>query len=114
MNKKGEWQLSPAYDLIYNYGQASFGQHRMSISGKIDHIKINDLAQCGYSAGLEACFMKETIEEISDLFSGIDAKLLDYGVSKKISKEIGQNICQFSVTNFHDNSTKNSYKQRKQ
>ena len=108
MNKNGEWQLSPAYDLLYNYGKATFGQHRMSISGKIDNIKIKDLAQCGYSAGLEECFMKETIEEISDLFSGIVAKLSDYGVSAKIAKEIEQNICQFSVTNFPDNLTKNS------
>lgn len=111
MNRKGEWEVSPAYDLVYNYGQATFGQHRMSISGKIDTIDINDLAQCGYEAGLEPQFMKETIEEISDLFSGIGARLSEYGVSEEASKEIAQNICQFSVADFPDKPRKNTKKE---
>jgi len=100
MNKKGEWQLSPAYDLIYNYGLATFGQHRMSIAGKVDNIKISDLAQCGYTVGLDAKFMKETIEVISDLFSGISIRLLNQGVSRKTAKDIEKNICQFSTFDF--------------
>jgi len=44
--------------------------------------------------------MKHTIEEISDLFSGMETTLLEQGVSKKAVHEIGHNICQFSVNNF--------------
>jgi serine/threonine-protein kinase HipA len=100
MNEQGEWKLSPAYDLVYNNGHATFGQHRMYIAGKIDNITVDDLAQCGYEMGLEAPFMKHTIEEISDLFSGMETNLLEQGVSKKAAYEIGHNICQFSVNNF--------------
>ncbi|PHS38919.1 MAG: hypothetical protein COB07_02570 [Sulfurovum sp.] len=107
MNKKGEWKLSPAYDLVYSYGQATFGQHRMSIFGKTSDITIDDLAQCGYSAGLEASFMKKTIEEISDIFSNVSSKLLDHGVSGGLAGKIEENVCQFSVVDFPE------YKQRK-
>jgi hypothetical protein len=58
--------------------------------------------------GLEAAFMKHTIEEISDLFSGMETNLLEQGVSKKVAYEIGQNISQFSVNNFPSPSRKNT------
>ena len=100
MDKTGEWKLSPAYDLVYNYGQSTFGQHRMSITGKIDAVDIDALAQCGYAVGLDTKFMKETIEEISDLFFNISSKLINQGVSRKVAEEIGENICQFSTAGF--------------
>ena len=108
MNEKGEWKLSPAYDLVYSYGHATFGQHRMSIAGKIDNLTVNDLAQCGYKMGLEAAFMKKTIEEISDLFSSMETNLLELGVSKNAAHEIGHNICQFSVNKFPSSSPKDT------
>ena len=44
MNQKGEWQLAPAYDIIYNYNPdgAWTRRHQMSINGKHDHFDIAD------------------------------------------------------------------------
>jgi serine/threonine-protein kinase HipA len=39
MNRKGEWRLSPAFDVNYAYNPAGpwTGQHQMSLNGKRDH-----------------------------------------------------------------------------
>jgi len=92
MNEQGEWSLSPAYDLLYSYGPVIYGEHKMSINGKNSEISLNDLAQCGYSVGLEKTFMKETIEEISTVFSTLRAKLKDTEISLSMQKEMIQTI----------------------
>ena len=102
MNSKGEWRLSPAYDLIYSYGKATFGEHKISINKKTADIELNDLAQCGYGIGLEKNFMKEAIEEISETFSNIDKTLSQIGVSKKSIEEFKKSVKLFSVNNFPD------------
>jgi len=107
MDSKGNWELSPAYDLIYSLGAAAFGQHKMSINGKTFNIKLNDLAQCGYEAGLDREFMKEAIENISDAFSSVAEKLKNVGVSKNEREGIQKNILFFSTSSFPDRKLKN-------
>lgn len=45
MNQKGEWSLSPAFDMTYSYnpGGEWTHQHQMSINNKRDHITREDL-----------------------------------------------------------------------
>ncbi len=100
MDETGSWKLAPAYDLLYNYGPATFGQHRMSVNHKVDHITVEDLAQCGYESGLALSFMKETVEKISDHFGNIEHSLLAQGVSKGHAQEIAKNIKPLSTDRF--------------
>ena len=102
MDEKGKWSLSPAYDLVHSYGPATFGQHRMTINGKIDNISLDDLLICGLNSGLEPNFMKGTIEKISDLFSGSGMGFVDNGVSAETAKEILLSVEPISVSNFSD------------
>ena len=102
MDSSGEWRLSPAYDLIHADGKATFGQHRMTINGKNDHVSLSDLARCGYSAGLKKQFMKSTIESISDLFLEVAKRLLDNGVSREVSRLIGGGVRPLGVNEFPD------------
>lgn len=102
MNEEGKWSLSPAYDLIHSDEQASFGQHRMTINGKIDNITLDDLLICGLNSGLEANFMKSTIEQISDLFSNVGTVLSASGVSTETVKEIVHSVKPLSVSSFND------------
>lgn len=103
MDENGNWTLSPAYDIVYNFGKATFGQHRMSVAGKTEEITVHDLAECGYAAGLESDFMKEIIGQTSDLFTNIEKRLIENGVSKKTASEISQNVKLFSTDNFPTN-----------
>ena len=45
MNRKGEWRLSPAYDMSWAYNPAGgwTATHQMSISNKWDNITRDDL-----------------------------------------------------------------------
>lgn len=48
MNKEGVWSLSPAYDLTYSYDPRNewLSKHQMTINGKGEDIKLDDLLSC--------------------------------------------------------------------
>lgn len=100
MDKNGTWSLSPAYDLLYSFGPVTYGEHKMSINGKNSNISIHDLAQCGYSVGLDKRFMIDTIEEVSEHFSSIEKALIDQDISKKLRKEIMSEISPLDTKSF--------------
>ncbi len=100
MDSNGEWKLSPAYDMLYSFGPAVYGEHKMSINTKNSLITLNDLAHCGYSVGLEKRFMMESIEEISDHFSNIKSSLIEVDISKGLMNEILNEISPISVNAF--------------
>jgi serine/threonine-protein kinase HipA len=106
MNEEGTWKLSPAYDLIYSYGPIHYGEHKMSINGKNYHITLEDMAQCGYSVGLEKRFMKETIEQISDQFSKLPILLKETDISEDLQKELLNNITPINVSTFPESKRK--------
>ncbi len=69
MNKKGEWRLSPAYDVTYSYNPTGIwtSMHQMSINGKRNDFVIDDLKavadKISYKNG------KEAIQEVLDVVS---------------------------------------------
>ncbi len=55
MNRRGEWALSPAFDVTYAYdpnGQWT-GQHQMSVNGKRDAFSQDDLISLAKQAGIK-------------------------------------------------------------
>ena len=66
MNRKGEWRLSPAYDVgfAYNVGGAWTHQHQMSLNGKRDKFALQDLLDYGTFCGIKAPKAKTIIAEI--------------------------------------------------
>ncbi|MCK8519995.1 type II toxin-antitoxin system HipA family toxin [Aquimarina sp. D1M17] len=69
MNKKGEWRLSPAYDVTYSYNPTGIwtSMHQMSINGKRNDFVIDDLKavadKISYKSG------KEAIQQVLDVVS---------------------------------------------
>jgi serine/threonine-protein kinase HipA len=55
MNRKGEWRLSPAFDVAYAYNPDGLwtSQHQMSLNGKRDHFEMADLVAFGGYCGLK-------------------------------------------------------------
>lgn len=55
MNRKGEWRLSPAYDVVYAYNPSGAwtNKHQMSLNGKRDHFELVDLVAFGEFCGLK-------------------------------------------------------------
>ncbi len=55
MKPRGEWRLSPAFDVAYAYnpGGSWTSQHQMSLNGKRDHFEFSDLVEFGSFCGLK-------------------------------------------------------------
>lgn len=55
MDKNGHWKLSPAYDIgfAYNPSGSWTDTHQMSINGKFDDIKREDLVACASSNNIK-------------------------------------------------------------
>jgi serine/threonine-protein kinase HipA len=56
MDQDGKWALSPAFDMMYSYNPkgAWTDQHQMTINGKRDQFKTNDLLEVATSNDLKA------------------------------------------------------------
>jgi len=92
MDEDGVWRLSPAYDIVYNFGPATFGRHRMSVANKTEEITIDDVMKCGYEVGLRKRFMDEVVERTNTLFANIEKRLMENGVSRKTAGQMQKNI----------------------
>jgi serine/threonine-protein kinase HipA len=66
MNRRGEWRLSPAFDLMYAYAPqgAWTSQHQMSINGKRDLINKEDLFSLARVAGIKTHRAAEILDRI--------------------------------------------------
>ncbi len=55
MDRNGQWQLAPAFDVVYSYQPTGMwtGRHQMSINGKRDGFDWNDIKEVSRVAGLK-------------------------------------------------------------
>lgn len=90
MDAKGQWHLTPAYDVIYSHNPHGIwtNQHQMSINGKRDHFSLNDLVLTGESAGIPKPL--EIIHEVMDAVGKWSEFSHKAGVSDNNSAEIVQ------------------------
>lgn len=71
MNKKGEWRISPAYDITFAYNPDNkwISRHQMTINGKAGEITDEDMIACGVKMGLTVSFCREAIESAREVVS---------------------------------------------
>lgn len=64
MNKEGKWQISPAYDITYQYkdGGTWTNVHQSSINGKFDQFSKDDLLSLGKTFGIKKA--NQILEEV--------------------------------------------------
>ncbi|MDR1154038.1 MAG: type II toxin-antitoxin system HipA family toxin [Bacteroidales bacterium] len=84
MDRNGNWSLAPAYDVCYAYnptGKFNF-QHFLSVNGKYNDIRDNDILEVGAKEGIKN--RKEIIEQVKDVAS----RWPEY--SKKVGLSMGK------------------------
>ncbi|GAB4115615.1 MAG: type II toxin-antitoxin system HipA family toxin [Wenzhouxiangellaceae bacterium] len=71
MNRKGEWSLSPAFDVIYSFNPEGdwTSAHQMSLNGKRDNFALADFEACGKLARLKQGEAKAIVHEVQDAVS---------------------------------------------
>lgn len=90
MNKRGEWRLSPAFDVAYAYNPSGqwTSQHQMSLNGKRDNFNLTDLLEFGKFCEINSRSAKQIIEQVQ----AVVANWMDYSNKSAISKEVAHEI----------------------
>ena len=86
MDKTGEWRLSPAYDLTWNYNPRGewTNVHQMSINQKRDNFTIHDLVEVALRQGIKN--PRETIERTVETVSRWNHFARETGVRKNMTE----------------------------
>lgn len=87
MSEKGEWALSPAYDLTFAKGANYTRTHQMTFAGKVDGFSLNDLAVVAEEFGIKKRG-KEIVDRTLDAMTQWPTLAKDAGVPTERIVEI--------------------------
>lgn len=90
MNMKGDWALSPAYDITYAYDPTNYwlSKHQMSINGKVENITKQDLLDCGKRMNISKMRSTRIIEDVGEKIE----KWLSYAEQAKVKEQTAEMI----------------------
>ena len=68
MNKRGEWNLAPAFDMTYAYNPGGLwtGTHQLTFNGKRDNFTIDDFKAVAKFAGLKQGRYKKILADVQN------------------------------------------------
>ena len=94
MDKQGQWQLAPAFDLTYSYNPtgAWTAQHQISMNGKRDGFSLDDFKACAKTAGLKRGREKIILGEVQDVVIRWREYAEKAGVNPEWSTQILRNL----------------------
>jgi serine/threonine-protein kinase HipA len=83
MNRRGEWSLSPAFDLVYSFNPRGrwTAAHQMSINGKRDDFTVADLQRVATVAGLKRGATTRILKEVTAAVEQWPKIAADTGIS---------------------------------
>ena len=66
MDRRGQWSLSPAFDVTYSYNPqgAWTSRHQMTMNGKRDSFRLDDFRQCGQLASVKRGGAVQIVEQV--------------------------------------------------
>ncbi|MEA3392087.1 MAG: type II toxin-antitoxin system HipA family toxin [Candidatus Marinimicrobia bacterium] len=85
MDRRGQWKLSPAYDMTYAWDPSGVwtSRHQMSINQKRDDFKHGDLIALAESAGIKRAKADQLLNRVIDTFQ----KWPQFAEQAKVSNE---------------------------
>ena len=92
MDRRGEWRLSPAYDVAYAYNPAGLwtGRHQMSMAGKLSGFERGDLLSFADTSGLKRRVAGRVVEEVVSAVSSWPHFASEAGVAEQIVRRLGR------------------------
>jgi serine/threonine-protein kinase HipA len=93
MDRRGDWSLSPAFDLVYSFNPQGrwTATHQMSINGKRDDFTIADLRQVATVAGLKRGAASRILAEVTAAVDRWPALAAETEIPAKTVKQIRTN-----------------------
>ncbi|MGB5245502.1 MAG: type II toxin-antitoxin system HipA family toxin [Woeseia sp.] len=92
MNRQGQWDLSPAYDLCHAEGSDFTRFHQLSINGKTSSFELEDLKQLAAYAGLPRGRYKQILEQTVDAFSDWPNLANELGIPKPLHEHVMRTV----------------------
>ncbi|MES2677543.1 MAG: type II toxin-antitoxin system HipA family toxin [Pseudomonadota bacterium] len=90
MDEKGEWKLSPAYDLTFSSGPR--GEQSTMVMGEGRNPGIDHLIKLGYETKLSKVRITEIIDQTQTALASWEVLANEYGVSANNIRLIGKHI----------------------
>jgi serine/threonine-protein kinase HipA len=93
MGKKGNWSLSPAFDVTYSYNPAGSwtATHQMTMNGKREGFTLEDFRACAKSASMKRSRAESIISQVRDAVKKWPHFAAHAGVTDKWIPEIQRN-----------------------
>lgn len=90
MSREGKWKLSPAYDMAWAYNPDGkwTNRHQMSINGKRDNIKKEDLISLASAASISERNALKIIDEVNEAVTQWPKLAADNGLENSIIQQI--------------------------
>jgi serine/threonine-protein kinase HipA len=95
MGRRGEWLLSPAYDLVFSEGPG--GRHTMAVAGEDDRPTQRDMLRVAESCGVDPKRARAMIERVADAVSRWRDFAAETGVTEETTREIALRLSSISV-----------------
>ena len=101
MDRRGNWTLSPAYDLTFSYNLSNvwLKAHQMTIGGKGTGITLDDITSCGKKMGLSARKINTIISEVGNAVDGFGETAKSVGIRSTTIKTITSVIDKARIMN---------------
>lgn len=95
MNKKGDWRLSPAYDITYAYKQGGrfIGDHQLTFNGHVGNDVTIDTFK-NIADTFEIKNYKEIISNILQIRDSLKDELINNNISKEFVDDLVRNVYQ--------------------
>lgn len=86
MSKKGEWSLSPAFDMTYSYDPTGMWTrvHQIKLNGKQDGFAIKDIVEFGEYCNLDKKKSLEILEHTQKCFADFGKLAIEYDVENNL------------------------------
>jgi len=99
MNRRGQWSLSPGYDITYSYNPqgAWTSSHQMTINGKRDNFTRSDIATFASAADLTQVAGLRILDQVRDVVAEWPTFADDAGVAPAMRAEVERNLRTLSL-----------------
>lgn len=92
MDRAGEWNLTPAYDLCHSEGSDFTQFHQLSLNGKTTGFDRADLKHLAKYAGLPRNREKHILEHTMDVFAGWDKQATELEIPPKLRAHVNRTL----------------------
>lgn len=94
MDKKGQWRLSPAFDMTYSFDPKGVWTkvHQIKLNGKQEEFTLEDIMQFGKYCNLTHIQVSKIVDKTIEAFKEFEKLANKYNVPQRLKHTILENL----------------------